>query len=360
MRNIKICLLRSFVVALFIAISGNVMATYTTYIEAYGNAPLSQKKFTIIPIDEKVSPKSLEWKEYKRIAAAYFSFRDAIEVEDTKDADYVIHMRYWHEDEEATGSSPIWGQGGATKATTRKDFMGRLVTDYQYSDQVVGYHDYTYTKNYNYIEFYLFDNRSSEHELLWQAVLEMRREDNIRNAFPIMMYQSRWYLGKKTDGKQKVENYSYKFSALDDREWVNDPEYNDVLRYVNQGKPVRQLLWMDEYGRYGGQAEKFALTPDGILQGQNSTTIIFSSNNWYGLNGLKISNNIYIECNGVRYKALRSTRIKLGEKFKDKTNPLAFNFTITFEKIPDDANLIVIRDEAAKGKVLFEWYRTLR
>lgn len=355
MINAQIYLMRSLLLVLFFAVTGNINATLTTYIEAYGNAPLSQKTFVILPADENVSPKNLEWKEYKRIAAAYFSFRDAKEVVDIKDADYVIRMRYWHEDEEAMGSKPIWGQSGATQATTHRDYLGRLVTEYEYNSQVVGYHNYTYTKNYNYIEFYLFDNRSSEHDLLWQAMLEMRQKDNIRNAFPVMMFHSRWNLGEKTDGKIDVASNSW----YNDREWADKPEYNEILRCVNQERPVHQLLWMDKYGQYGGQAEKRLIRTDAIVQEKNSTTILFSSNNWSGLKGMKISSNIYIECNGKRYKALRSTRITLDKRFTD-SDALAFNFTITFEKIPDDADQIVIRDETAKGKVLFEWYRAFR
>lgn len=215
-----------FLISLLVLISSHLFAYYSIDVSSFGKYVIKGKTFYVVPGDNKISPKDLEFQQYTKYVASYIILLGGIETRDTANADMCIFLNYGiGESKPLIQNHAIRGNTGISSITTTTDYYGNKTSYVNHNYGVVGYYQ-TQTEQYRrYIDIYAYNNHNLDN-MLWKTNIESTGwKNDLRVIFPFMMYASRFYLGSDSKGKKNINI----------NENITNEETNILMGWIESG-----------------------------------------------------------------------------------------------------------------------------
>lgn len=279
--------------------------------EGFGEYELRGKSFFLVPADETISMKDLEFREYSKDVSALLQYEGAIEAEDITNADMCILVSYSISEKAfvETVPVPIRGIVGSKTTTTTStntltDSYGSIYGSiYGYGDTVYGdafgsvstnqnrntntqsstSYDYgvvghtmesqTITKYVRALGLYAYDNRiTREPVMLWKAtVVSAGSGSSLRTVMPFLCFAATDYnLGKGlsfSGDLGEYEDYDYfklAIKNLGNTTFVKQKTSDSItLRYIIREQDCISLFYRISRKKSGKLSKKMALMANG-------------------------------------------------------------------------------------------------
>lgn len=313
-----------FLISLLVLMSSHLFAYYSIDVSSFGKYVIKGKTFYIVPGDNNISPKDLEFQQYTKYVASYIILLGGIETRDTLNADMCVFLNYGiGESKPLIQNHAIRGNTGISSIRTTTDYYGNKTSYVYHQKGVVGYYQ-TETEQYRrYIDIYAYDNHSLD-EMLWKTNIESTGwKNDLRSLFPFMMYASRYYLGRDSKGKQNIN--------------INENEDTNILMSWIESGDFRSIntIGFPYVSTESETVKEKNLYIAAIQRNKNNTIVLFE---YLSNTPVKFSDGFAL-AQGSGYEELKP--IKASIDLKKKVNKNIRYFIIQFGPIESDKISIV-------------------
>lgn len=313
--------------SLLLFMSCNLLASYNVEISSFGKYTIKGKTFYIVPGDDRMLTKDLEFKQYTKYVASYIILAGGIETQDTINADMCVFLNYGIGDSKPLiQNHAIRGNTGISSITTTTDYYGNITSHVHHHRGVVGYYQ-TETEQYRrYIDIYAYNNHDFN-EMLWKTSIESTGwKNDLRAIFPYMMYASRDYLGR--DSKEK--------KTLSLNENITNEQTDILMGWVESGDfRSNNTIGFPYFSSESESVKEKCLYIAAIQRNRNSTMILIE---YLSYDKVKFSEGLTL-VQGEGFEDLKP--IKASINLKKQVNKNIRYFIIQFDQIQSDKIAII-------------------